>query len=255
MEHLNQYDAYIQEVIKEIPEIIKETSNLNVLTKSSERDLVTEVDKAVERFLTKKINEQWPTHVLLGEETYQKDREYDTANLWVIDPIDGTTNFVKQRDGFCTIISYFESGTPMLTYIYEIQTDTLYHAMKDCGVFVNGQKIESVIDLHAKDALISLDTRRIYLNMPALLEKVIDTAFDIRNHGAAGLESARVISGKLGAFICYSGGPWDYSPLFLLSKELDLVFVTLDGNPLHINDGYSGFVFCTKHVYHELFEQ
>ncbi|MFB0972765.1 MAG: inositol monophosphatase family protein, partial [Neofamilia sp.] len=137
-------DKYIQEIIRTIPDVIRGIEIVDIEQKSGERDLVTEVDKGVEEFLRKKILDEFPDHEVMGEETYDTSLEYNTKNLWVIDPIDGTANFVKQRNDFCTIVSYFEDGEPMLTYIYEVTKDDLYHGMSGEGVYLNGEKLPKI---------------------------------------------------------------------------------------------------------------
>ena len=254
MEHIKQLDKYIQEIIRTIPDVIRGIEIVDIEQKSGERDLVTEVDKGVEEFLKEKILEKFPDHEVLGEETYDVDAQYDTKNLWVIDPIDGTANFVKQRNDFCTIISYFEDGEPMLTYIYEVTKDDLYHGMKDKGIFLNGEKLPKIENKSLFESMISTDIRRMYLHMPKLFEKIIKESFATRSVGTSGLEGSRVVSGRLGGYINYYGGPWDYSPFFLFSKEMGLVFKTLEGKNLEINSGYSNFILCTEKVYKELIE-
>ncbi len=254
MKRIEEYDEYIQKIIRDIPEVIKSIEIIDIVQKTGRRDLVTDVDKGIEEYLTKKILERFPNHEILGEETYKEEEKYNTKNLWVIDPIDGTTNFVKQRNDFCTIVSYFENGEPMLTYIYEVTKDDLYHGMTGEGIFLNGQKLEKPKDLSIEDVLVSTDIRRMFLHRPDLFNKIVDKSFGTRSVGTCGLEGSRVVSGRLGAYVNYRGGPWDYSPFFLFSKEMDLVFKTLDGEDLEIDSGYTNFILCTKQIYKELLE-
>ena len=252
MEHIRGYDKYIQEIIRTIPDVIRGIEIVDIEQKSGERDLVTEVDKGVEEFLRKKILDEFPDHEVMGEETYDTSLEYNTKNLWVIDPIDGTANFVKQRNDFCTIVSYFEDGEPMLTYIYEVTKDDLYHGMSGEGVYLNGEKLPKIENKSLFESMIGTDIRRMYLHMSELFKKIVNESFATRSVGTSGLEGSRVVSGRLGGYINYYGGPWDYSPFFLFAKEMGLVFKTLEGNDLEINSGYSNFILCTEKVYEEL---
>ncbi len=255
MERIKEYDEFIQDVIRKIPEVINKIEIVDIIQKTGKRDLVTDVDKGIEEYLTSKILERFPDHEILGEETYEIDKNYNTNNLWVIDPIDGTTNFVKQRNDFCTIVSYFENGEPMLTYIYEVTKDDLYHGMAGEGIFLNGVKLEKPKNLSIEDTLVSTDIRRMYLHKPDLFNKIVEKSFGTRSVGTCGLEGSRVVSSRLGAYINYRGGPWDYSPFFLFAKEMDLVFKTLDGEDLEINSGYTNFILSSKQIYKELLEE
>ena len=95
---------------------------LQVEEKKSPSDLVTEMDKATERFFINKIREYYPTHQIIGEEG-QGDIVDDTkGTIWVIDPIDGTLNFVKAKNHFGIMIGIFEDGLPVAGYICLLYT-------------------------------------------------------------------------------------------------------------------------------------
>lgn len=252
MGHIREYDEFIRKLIKRIPQVIKSIEIEKVDTKSGDRDLVTAVDKGLEEFLRTKILERFPDHEILGEETYDPEAEYSTKNLWVIDPIDGTTNFVKQRNDFCTIISYFENGKAMLTYIYEVMKDDLYHGIRNEGVFLNGVKLPKPKNIGLGEAILTTDIRRLYMYRNELFDIVARESFAVRSIGTSGLEGTRVATGRTGGYVNYTGGPWDYSPFFLFSRELGLVFKTLNGEDLEINSGYTNFILCTERVYKEL---
>lgn len=250
MERLKEIDAFVKDLIKNIPGLIAGTRIEKIENKSSERDLVTEADKAVETYLTKKILERFPGHEILGEETYNPDRKYNKGNLWVIDPIDGTTNFVKQRDDYCTIICYFENGNPLLAYIYEIGKDDLYWAVSGDGVYLNDKRLEEPDNKSLRESIVSTDIRRMFRNRNDLFNKMVNESFGMRSVGTSGLDGSRVLSGRFGAYLNYSGGPWDFAPFFLMGQLLDLVFVKLNGDEVSL-DGYSDYIICTKKVYED----
>lgn len=251
MKHLLEYDKYIKSILKELPSIIKGIEIITINHKSSERDLVTEVDEGVEKFLTEKILEKFPDHTILGEETFIPNTIYDRKNLWVIDPIDGTTNFVKQKNDYCTIISYFEDGKPALSYIYEIEKDDLYYSIKGKGVFLNDKKLEKPKNKTLVESLISTDIRRMNLYKNELFGRLVKDSFGLRSVGSSGLDGSRVLSGRTGAYINYSGGPWDFAPFYLMADELDLVFTDLKGNKVSL-DEHSEFIVCTKKVFEDV---
>src|SRR5699024_2809821 len=103
--------------------------------KSNPNDLVTEMDKEIESFFISKIKSTYPSHQLLGEEG-QGDR---VANLngivWIIDPIDGTMNFVHQKKYFAISIGVYRDGIGEIGLIYDVMADDLYHAKRAEGAY------------------------------------------------------------------------------------------------------------------------
>lgn len=248
MENLKDLDSFVKDLIKEIPGLIASIEMGPIQNKSGDRDLVTEVDKGVEKFLTRKILEKFPDHEILGEETYDENKTYDSKNLWVIDPIDGTTNFVKQRNDFCTIIAYFENEKPMLSYIYEVDKNDLYWAMEGDGVYLNDKPIERPNDKSLGETLISTDIRRMNGNRPEFFQALLKESFGMRSIGTSGLDGSRVLTGRFGGYLNYMGGPWDFAPFFLMADLLDLVFVNLQGQRPDLS-GYSDYIISTRAVY------
>lgn len=259
MEHLKEYDKFIKSLLKEIPFILAEVKlasiydGLEIKEKSGNRDLVSEADIRVEEFLIKNISERFPEHEILGEESYDINKNYDDTNLWIIDPIDGTTNFLKQGSDFCTIISYFENGKPLLGYIYDVTRGDLYHSMKGNGVYLNQDKLEIPENKGLSESLISTDIRRMYREKNDLFDRIVEKSFGTRSVGTSGLDGARVLAGKFGGYLNHTGGIWDYAQFILMAEELDLVLANLEGEKLGI-DGYTGYILATKKVFEELIE-
>lgn len=253
MNTIYEKDFFIKSLIKEIPTVINGITISEILEKSNERDLVTEVDKGLEEFLTEKILEKFPDHTILGEETYDPEKEYDKEHLWVIDPIDGTTNFIKQKNDYCTLIAYFEHGEPMLSYIYEVEKDDLYYAIKGEGVFLNDKKLEKPEELPLNQVLVSADIRRMLEFKKDFYIKLVHESFGARSEGSSGLDGSRVISGRTGAYINFKGGPWDFAPFFLMSKELGLKFCLLNGDDISL-DYYGRFIICTERAFEDIYK-
>ncbi|WWC65234.1 uncharacterized protein I303_107851 [Kwoniella dejecticola CBS 10117] len=99
-------------------------------------DLVTEVDKAVEAFITKKIQGAYPDHQFIGEETFKGQKITDEPT-WIVDPIDGTTNFIHGFPMVATSIGLAVGGVPVVGVIYNPFLDQLYSAAKGKGAFLN----------------------------------------------------------------------------------------------------------------------
>lgn len=239
----------IKDIIRRIPKIIDSLTVLEIESKTGPTDLVTTADRKVEEFLTEKIKESFPDTEILGEENYDPDKKYSLDDLWVIDPIDGTTNFVKKRINYCTIITHFYKGEAILSYIYDSPRDTLYSMIKDYGVYQNDRKLSKPKNLSLSESLISLDLKNLYDS--AIGSQLSRTSFAPRITGSAGLEEVKIATGELGAYAIGRAGPWDFSPCFLLADLFDLHFTNLSGkkpNPTKPSD----FILSTKKIAQEL---
>ena len=123
-----------QEASTVLNEIDRESSNKSTVT-----DLVTKTDKNAEKVIKDDILAKFPDHRILAEESGEtaSSSEY----LWVIDPLDGTTNFVHGLSPYCVSIALLKNNKPLLSVISELPAENLYWAVKDNGAFCNGDKI------------------------------------------------------------------------------------------------------------------
>src|SRR6478672_10642307 len=127
----NQIFELLNEIVPFIKSSLSET--LMIETKSDRKDLVTNIDKKVQDFLIGKITEAYPAHMIVGEESPELKISDNREHVWVIDPIDGTANFVKQHDHFCILLAYYENDIGKLGYIFDVMNHDLYYAMENKG--------------------------------------------------------------------------------------------------------------------------
>lgn len=247
---LNKVDQQMKDWLVELGEYIQSSSDYQIDEKADFRDLVSEVDVAVEEKLTKYIRSLPGEQTILGEEGDNENIDVNADRLWVIDPIDGTSNFIKQADDYGILAAYFEKGEPLLSYIYEVPTKTLVSAQKGKGVYVNGEKITTPENLKLNEAMISINPRK--MNRTELLDQVAEEAFDLRFLGSSVSDSIRVIDGKYGAFLSTESEPWDRAPHILIAKELGLHMSQFNGDDTTLV-GNESFIFSTKAIYEELF--
>lgn len=251
MNYLEQYHKLIVEFLYDAKKTIeKEKYKLNdIKTKANYRDLVTPIDKMIEKKFIEIINKNYPSHYIIGEENFKIDEKVIEENLWTVDPIDGTTNFVKQKKDYCILISFFQNRIPKLSYIFDIERNELIYSIEGKGVFINNKKIKNPENLNLQDALITIDVRRMWKT--SLLSMIIEKSFDIRHVGCSGIDGAKVIRGEFGGFISPEGGFWDYAPLILMAKELGLHMSDLKGGELPFYQK-SGFILSTKQIYNDI---
>jgi myo-inositol-1(or 4)-monophosphatase len=253
MEPLQKMHNEIVEWLMEIVPIIKNalSEELSIEIKHNRKDLVTNIDKQVQDFLIRKITESYPTHTIIGEELQELPIRNDRKHVWIIDPIDGTANFIKQQDHFCILLAYYENGIGKLGYIFDVMNDDLYYAIEKQGAFLNGQKLSSPEEVSLEDGLISADIRD--WAGKDCLKKLAEASFDIRYFGCGGIDSIHVITGKFAAFATSKSGPWDSAAQLVFAKELGLKVSRFNGSPLH-DLNYGDWILSNKGAFDDLIE-
>lgn len=151
MEHVKEFEKVAIGLAVEAATIISEASKLkkNVLTKENQADLVTETDKKVEAFLFKKLGQIYPDHVLIGEETQSagdgRIGELSDSPTWIIDPVDGTTNFVHSFPFYCISIGLAVDKKPAVGVVYNVQLGQLFYASSGNGAFIKEASLPSLM--------------------------------------------------------------------------------------------------------------
>ncbi len=146
-----------------------------------------------------------------------------------MDPIDGTSNLVKQQEDYCIIIGYFIDGEPKLSYIYDYPHQRLYRAIAGIGAYENNQLMTMPKRIGLREAIISFKPQVL---KEETVQSLFQSAFDFRSIGSCGLDSIRVIKGQFGAHINTNPKPWDISAQFLFARELGLIMTQINGEPL-----------------------
>ncbi|GAB7389072.1 inositol-1-monophosphatase [Bacillaceae bacterium] len=197
--------------------------NVGIRCKTSHADLVTEVDTEVEKLVTKHILHRFPDHGILGEEgTFSGDpAAYET--LWIIDPIDGTTNFVHQRLNYVVSIAVYHRGEGMIGVVYDPSRDELFFAVKGQGAFLNGERLRLPDSLSLREALLCTgmfwSPRARQAGMTKLIEALAPECRGIRVLGSAALELAYVAAGRLSGYFSLALNPWDVAAGALIVQE------------------------------------
>ena len=190
-------------------------------------DLVTNVDKQIQNHFQNFLQEHYPTHQLLAEEKDNSDITPE-GHLWIMDPIDGTSNLVKQQEDYCIIIGYFIDGNLnfhifMIIHIKDYIEQLLVWELTKQSI----NDIAKRIGL--RDAIISFKPQVL---KEETIQSLFQSAFDFRIIGSCGLDSIRVIKGQFGAHINTNPKPWDISAQFLFARELGLIMTQINGEPL-----------------------
>ena len=184
------------------------------------RELVTQVDQMAETIIIDTIRKAYPDHAFFGEES---GHEGEANMVWIIDPLDGTTNFIHGFPHFSISIAAVYKGKPEHAVIYDPFKDEFFSATRGQGARFNNKRIRVSDRLTLEDALLGTgvpydDMRYLppYLN---LLKDICPSAAGIRRAGSAALDLAYVACGRLDAFWECNLKPWDIAAGALLIRE------------------------------------
>lgn len=236
MSEYREMGLLVKEWVKEAGSMLRESLNdtsIKVSEKTNPSDLVTDMDKEIEAFYVKKIRKHFPEHKIFGEEgTYD---EIDNLNefIWIIDPIDGTLNYVKQKSNFCSMIALFKDGEGVLAIIDDVLREECYSGVKGEGVYCNDQRLEKASDHRVEQGLLAINTKMV-MNIPSGVKELMDEALGIRLIGSAGLEMIQVLTNRVSAYITTPLATWDIAAGYMLAKELGLEFSRPDGSPIKL---------------------
>lgn len=205
-------------------------------TKSDPKDLVTEMDHKTERFFAEKIHSAYSEHRVLGEEGFGDDVQDLDGVVWIVDPIDGTMNFVHQKQNFAISIGIYVNGIGEIGLIYDVMRDILYHAKKGEGAFKNGLKLPLLTHTSVLDeAIIGMNSfwstknpRVDEAGIQDLVQKVRGT----RSYGSAALEFAYVAEGIMDAYITMSLAPWDIAAGIIIVNEAGGITTQANGKEI-----------------------
>lgn len=185
-------------------------------------DLVTDADVETEKNILTFIREQCPDDEILAEETEAHEKMSD-ARIWIVDPIDGTTNFAHDFPVYCVSVALWEDKKPKVGVVIEVNRNEEFTAVAGEGAWLNGEKITVSNTSNARDAFIGtgfpyndLSVVESYLK---LFRHLMEELQGIRRPGAATFDLCCVASGRFDGFFEYSLHAWDVAAAALIVKE------------------------------------
>lgn len=213
------------QVVKEAGEIIKEGFAVpKQITHKASKDLVTEYDLKVEAYLKEKLTLLYPAYEFVAEESYVKDE--GNPDKIIIDPIDGTTNFVNGVVHVAISLAVYRQGQPLIGIVYNPVLNDLYHATKGEGAFLNGQKIAVSKEADLKRSLIATGFPYSSDKVPEDFEWVVSRfarmlpkVQDIRRLGSASLDLCLTAQGVFDGYYEMNLKPWDVAAGILILQE------------------------------------
>ena len=246
-------------IIREAAKIMlsaKKTED-SVTNKTGDANFVTVYDKATQDFLEEKILAAIPEAKFVAEE---QENDYSILNgdcVFIIDPIDGTTNFIRHFMHSSISVACISKGETVFGAVYNPYLDEMFYAQKGCGAFRNGEPIRAS-EREMNEALFSFGSSPYYKDELcdksfALAKRIFSSCADIRRLASAALDLCYVASGRIDMFFEYRLSPWDFAAGMLILTEAGGRVTDMTGAPLRLCEPCSVLASNEK-CYDKLFE-
>ncbi|EKE85242.1 inositol-1-monophosphatase [Idiomarina xiamenensis] len=209
-------------------------------TQKSPNDWVTELDKAAEDIIIATIKKSYPKHGFVAEESGVHSGE-ENDYQWVIDPLDGTTNYLRGIPHFCISIALMHKGATQQAVVYDPLREELFTASRGAGAQLNGRRLRVTALPDLNGALLATGFPfRAKHRMPeyqAIFSQLFEFCADMRRAGAAALDLAYVASGRLDAYWEMGLKPWDTAAGDLLVREAGGIVTDFAGGHNYLESG------------------
>ncbi len=224
--------------IEKLIAIVKETDKIffddvlrGDISKKGDSDFVTRADIEISKYVERRLKEEFPEIGFISEEEdmrVEKGKDY-----WILDPIDGTTNFMHSLSVCGLSLALCSKGEIVVGIIYAPYAKELFWAQKDQGAYLNGVRIESSKHTKMSDCVGMMEYNAYYkTDYKAAMEHALKIYFafqDIRTFGSAAVELAYIACGRADAFLGRHLKPWDYAAGLLIIEEAGGKVTDLDG--------------------------
>lgn len=222
MENQSGLDIDILKVVKLVREAgeLMMDRDMEVRQKGNNSNYVTSRDIAVEKYLTQKLKELLPGSLVIGEES--EDNPLEGELLWVIDPIDGTSNFIRDIGVSAISVGLVQSGEPCLGVVYQPYRDEIFYAKKGEGAYRNDERIHvsdrDFAHSHLCSAM-SLYDKRYAPPCFRIIERVYQESDDLRRLGSAAVELVYLACGRVELYFEIRLCPWDVAGAIPIIQE------------------------------------
>uniref|UniRef100_A0A4W3GI26 Inositol-1-monophosphatase n=1 Tax=Callorhinchus milii TaxID=7868 RepID=A0A4W3GI26_CALMI len=231
-------------VARQAGEVIREAlkTEQSVMLKSSPADLVTETDQKVEKMIINTLKKKFPSHSFIGEESVADGAQSVLTDnpTWIIDPIDGTTNFVHRYDCYCCSFTFYFMLQIEVGVVYSCVEDKMYTARRGQGAFLNGQRLKVSGQEDISKALIvtelgSSRTPEVLKIVLSNMEKLINIpCHGIRALGTAAVNMCTVATGGADAYFEMGIHCWDMAAAAVIITEAGGVVLDISGGPFDL---------------------
>eukprot|EP00897_Mesotaenium_endlicherianum_P005166 jgi/Mesen1/4678/ME000241S03718 len=258
-EEIEAFEAVAIEAAKNAGELIASTFyKLKTVEHKGAVDLVTETDKACEDLISKLLKEKFPSHQFIGEEgsALSGTAQLTDEPTWVVDPLDGTTNFVHKFPFVCVSIGLLVNKQVVVGVVYAPLLKELFSARRGAGAYLNGSRIHTSEQRELGKALLATEvgTTRDKATVDATTDRINRMLFKVRSlrlTGSCALNLVGVACGRLDLFYELGfGGPWDVAAGAIIlreagglvfdpsGKEMDVMSRRIAASNAHLRDAF-----------------
>jgi len=213
----------------------------SMVTKEGKANFVTKYDMAIQAALSDELMKLLPQAQFVAEEG-DCLKAAGAGCAFIVDPIDGTTNFIKNYKKSCVSVGLAEDGVITLAVVYNPFTGEMYSAEKGRGAFLNGQPVH-VSNHPLSEELVAVGTspynEELIDDTFELAKTLHRASYDIRRSGAAALDLCDIAAGRCGLFFELNLSPWDYAAGSLIVTEAGGMVSRMSGDPLRFDRGGS----------------
>ena len=252
----NRYEIILKQIEsaqRESAALMLQARGILAETKTGRRDVVTEYDRRVQALLMDRLGKAVPGAHFFCEEMQERDR-LDSDALFIIDPIDGTMNFVHGFHHSCISVAYAEKGRLMVGAVYNPYVDELFTAIKGQGARLNGSPIH-VADGGLGENVVVFGTAPYCSDLADLTfstaKKLFLASLDLRREGSAALDLCTVAAGRAGLYFELQVSLWDYAAGVLIVQEAGGKCAMPDGAPLPLDESKPGIIAGSPQIIQE----
>ena len=200
-------------------------------TRKARHDYVSDIDKSCEKLIVNEIKHYHPDHAILGEES---GAEGESDTVWVIDPLDGTSNYLHGMPHFAISIAQQVNGRTEHAVVYDPMRDEMFSASRGRGAHLNNTRLRvsarNTLDSAIVATAFPFRQRGMMSMYTGIFSDVFKKVEDIRRYGAASLDLAWVAAGRMDAYFEIGLKPWDVAAGALLVREAGGVVQDFKGN-------------------------
>jgi myo-inositol-1(or 4)-monophosphatase len=251
-EDFSSYLSKSKELALEAGKFLKEELwRSRTIEYKGEINLVTDADRMAEKMLIKGIKEAFPDHAVLAEESGAHSAK-DSTHLWIVDPLDGTTNYAHRYPFFCVSLALEIEGVLTLAVVHDPMLDETFTAVEGWGATLNGRKIAVSAERDLSNSFLATgfpyDLRETEEDNLSQFLKFMKRCLAVRRDGSAVLDLCYVACGRFDGFWEMKLSPWDIASGALIVKEAGGRVSSFSGGELDI---YSGDVVASNVLIHE----
>ena len=219
-------------IVKNAGKIILDEKDRFDVHKKGDADFVTKTDIAVQNFIARELSALCPDVDFLSEEAPEHEIRGDKYT-WVLDPIDGTMNFIRGLSASVISLALLRGEETELGIVYNPYSDEMFYARRGEGAFLNGKKISVSKNSSLEDSLIAIGTAPYYKPLVGdcfeLYRELFLRGIDIRRTGSAAIDICNVAAGRFDCYYEYMLSIWDYAAARLILTEAGGTITNAEG--------------------------